>query len=316
MTNHSPNASAPLVGRFAPSPTGPLHAGSLLAALASCLEARSHGGQWLLRMEDVDAPRTQPGAADTILRQMEAFGFEWDGPVLYQSSRLDAYQAVLDALVSAGHAYPCACTRREIADSALLAPDGSHRYPGTCRTGLPPGRTARAWRCRTDDEAIIWQDRIQGLQEERLAASVGDFVLLRADGQFAYQLAVVVDDGWQGVTEIVRGADLLDSTGRQIHLQRLLGLPTPAYAHLPVLTNAAGEKLSKQTLARPLEPQHAGQELVEALERLGQRPPADLARQELHAIWAWARANWSLARLPRRRTLQAPGLNRPDEPAR
>lgn len=305
MTSQPFSSSPPPVGRFAPSPTGPLHAGSLLAAVASCLEARSRGGRWLLRMEDVDAPRTQPGAADTILRQMEAFGFEWDGPVLYQSARLEAYRAALDALVAAAHAYPCGCTRREIADSALLAPDGSHRYPGTCREGLPPGRAARAWRCRTDDAPIIWHDRIQGQQEEHLASSVGDFVLLRADGQFAYQLAVVVDDAWQGVTEVVRGADLLDSTGRQLHLQSLLQLPRPDYAHLPVLTNGAGEKLSKQTRARPLDPEHPGEALAEALARLGQCPPAGLAREGLTVIWEWARANWSMTRLPRRRTLEA-----------
>lgn len=294
---------APCTGRFAPSPTGPLHEGSLLAALASCLDARAQGGRWLLRMEDVDAPRTQAGAADTILRQLEAFGFEWDGEVLWQSTRLDAYRAQLDSLRTLGWAYPCACSRREIADSALRAPDGSLRYPGSCRNGLPAGRSPRAWRCLTDDQPIEWQDEIQGLRQERLSESSGDFILLRADGQFAYQLAVVVDDAWQGVTHVLRGSDLLDSTARQLHLQRLLDLPRPVYAHLPVLTNHAGEKLSKQTLAPAIDPSRAARQLVRALKQLGQRPPLELENETLENVWSWARMNWSLAAVPRQRAL-------------
>ncbi len=293
------------VGRFAPSPTGPLHQGSLIAALASCLEARTQGGQWLLRMEDVDAPRTQPGAADTILFQLEACGFEWDGPVVWQSQRLDAYRSALEQLIEHGHAYPCACSRREIADSALRAPDGSLRYPGRCRTGLPVGRSPRAWRCLSGTDELQWTDAIQGAQHERLAESVGDFILLRADGQYAYQLAVVVDDAWQGVTHVVRGADLLDSSGRQIHLQRLLAYAQPAYAHLPVLTNAAGEKLSKQTLAPALQADLAAPALCAALSFLGQQPPATLARASVSEVWAWALAHWQLARVPRQRACQA-----------
>lgn len=291
-------------GRFAPSPTGPLHAGSMLAALASCLESRVRGGKWLLRMEDVDAPRTRPGAADTILRQLDACGFEWDGKVEWQSQRLDAYRHALDQLIAAGHAYPCACSRREIADSALLAPDGSHRYPGTCRNGLLPGRSARAWRCRTMAVKLHWMDAIQGAQSEALAETVGDFVLLRADGQFAYQLAVVVDDDWQSVTHVVRGADLLDSTGRQRHLQTLLGQPHPEYAHLPVLTNASGEKLSKQTLAAPVDPEHPEIALVSALQLLGQHPPGGLKTASVATIWDWARTHWTLENVPRQRTLK------------
>ena len=287
------------IGRFAPSPTGLLHAGSLLAALGSCLDARAHGGQWLLRMEDVDAPRCSQAAADGILRQLEAFGFSWDGEVMWQQQRSEAYHAALETLRRAGHVYPCSCTRREIADSALLAPDGAHRYPGTCRNGLAPGRSPRAWRVRTEPGLIEWEDAIQGPQREDVAAAVGDFVLLRADGLFAYQLAVVVDDATQGVTHIVRGADLLDSTARQIHLQRLLGHPTPAYAHLPVVVNAAGEKLSKQTRAAPLDGNKPGPALAEALSRLGQPPPADLARWPLADIWQWAGANWDITRVPR-----------------
>ncbi|MDP5241144.1 tRNA glutamyl-Q(34) synthetase GluQRS [Uliginosibacterium sp. 31-16] len=293
MHNHA------YIGRFAPSPTGPLHIGSLIAALASCLEARAHHGQWLVRMEDVDAPRTIPGAADTILHQLDACGFEWDGPVLWQSLRLEAYRDALDTLLAQKLAYPCGCTRREIADSALIAPDGAHRYPGTCRDGLPAGRSARAWRVRTDTGTLRWHDAIQGPQQEDVCAAVGDFVLLRADGQFAYQLAVVVDDAWQGVTHIVRGADLLDSTGRQIYLQGLLGAPLPAYAHLPVASNAAGEKLSKQTLATPLDARNPVGDLLRALRFLGQNPPTDLCGASLAEVWYWAREHWSLASVPR-----------------
>ncbi|MBS1208712.1 MAG: tRNA glutamyl-Q(34) synthetase GluQRS [Proteobacteria bacterium] len=289
------------VGRFAPSPTGPLHIGSLIAALASCLEAHHQSGQWLIRMEDVDAPRTVAGAADTILRQLDDYGFTWEGPVLWQSRRLDAYRAALDQLREAGFAYPCACSRREIADSALLAPDGAHRYPGTCRNGLPAGRKARAWRVKADTSTLAWQDALQGPQHEDIVETVGDFVLLRADGQFAYQLAVVVDDAAQGVTHIVRGADLLDSTARQIHLQRLLGYPQPAYAHLPVATSTTGEKLSKQTLAAPLDAQSPVKDLLRALTFLGQQPPAELASESVTGVWQWARSNWRLAAVPRMR---------------
>lgn len=288
------------VGRFAPSPTGPLHFGSLVAAVGSCLEARRHGGRWLLRIEDVDAPRTVPGAAGEILRQLDACGLEWDGKVIWQSERLHLYRAALDTLIASGAAYPCACSRREIADSTL-ARDGSRRYPGTCRGGLAPGRTPRAWRVRTDDAAIVWHDAVQGRQEENVLRDVGDFVLLRADGQYAYQLAVVMDDGLQGVSHVVRGADLLDSTGRQIHLQRLLGHPQPEYAHLPVATNAAGEKLSKQTRAAPVEVTQASAAISAALAFLGQRPPADLGAAPLGEVWQWARENWQLERVPQRR---------------
>ncbi|KAF7598404.1 MAG: tRNA glutamyl-Q(34) synthetase GluQRS [Candidatus Dactylopiibacterium carminicum] len=287
------------IGRFAPSPTGLLHAGSLLAALASCLEARSQGGQWLVRIEDVDLPRCSPEAAHGILRQLESFGFEWDGEPLWQSHRSEAYTAALERLRAAGHVYPCACTRREIADSALLAPDGAHRYPGTCRTGLPPGRSPRAWRLRCPPGLIAWHDAVQGTQAEDVNAAVGDFVLLRADGLFAYQLAVVVDDAEQGIGEIVRGADLLDSTARQILLQRLLGHDTPRYAHLPVLTNAGGEKLSKQTRALPLDETAPGPALATALDFLSQQPPDDLAHWPLPEIWHWALAHWSLTRVPK-----------------
>ncbi len=290
-------------GRFAPSPTGPLHFGSLLAALGSYLDAYTHGGEWLLRIEDVDAPRNVPGAADDILRCLEAFGFEWNGPVLWQSHRLDAYRAALDALRQAGLAYPCACSRREIADSALPAIDGGFAYPGTCRARALPPASIRAWRLRVDDRLTSFADRLQGELSQQLERDVGDFVLLRADGQFAYQLAVVVDDAAQGITDVVRGADLIDSTPRQIRLQHCLGQPNPRYAHLPVATNAAGEKLSKQTRAPALDAAHAGASLVRALAFLGQSPPPELAAAALADIWQWARAHWDFARVPRQRGL-------------
>jgi glutamyl-Q tRNA(Asp) synthetase len=290
--------SLPYRGRFAPSPTGPLHFGSLVAATGSFLEARSRGGEWLLRMEDVDAPRCSAAAADDILHALDAFGFAWDGEVVWQSRREAAYAAALDRLREAQRVFPCACTRRELADSAI-APDGATIYPGTCRDGLPPGRAARAWRLRVGDARIAFDDAIQGRIESDLASEAGDFVLLRADGLFAYQLAVVVDDAEAGITEVVRGADLLTSTARQIYLQQCLGLPPPAYAHLPVAVNAAGEKLSKQTRARPLDVTRPVSDLCAALAFLGQRPPAELAAATVPELWRWAVANWRLDRVPR-----------------
>lgn len=287
-------------GRFAPSPTGPLHFGSLVAALGSYLEARRRGGEWLLRIEDVDEPRCRPDAADGIRHTLAACGFAWDGEILVQSRRKDRYQEVLDRLRAGGHAYPCGCSRRELADSAL-ASDGAHVYPGTCRDGLAPGKAARAWRLRVPDEILCFDDAVQGRQCQDLARQVGDFILRRADGYFAYQLAVVVDDADQGISDVVRGADLIDSTARQILLQRLLGLPTPAYVHLPVAVNAAGEKLSKQTRAAPIDAADPVPALVAALEFLGQAPPRELA--SVGEFWGWALRHWDLARVPRRRSL-------------
>jgi glutamyl-Q tRNA(Asp) synthetase len=302
-------------GRFAPSPTGPLHFGSLVAAVGSYLEARNHGGEWLVRMEDLDRPRTLSGAADEILRTLECYGFEWDGPVIYQSARTPLYEAALDRLVSAGQAYDCACSRKEIADSALRfvagRPGGEtegqeHVYPGTCRSGLPAGRAARAVRLRVDDTAVNFVDALQGRIEQELSRSVGDFVVRRADGLFAYQLAVVVDDADQGVTDVVRGSDLLSSTPRQIFLQRLLGYRVPHFVHLPVAVNAHGEKLSKQTRAPALDRGAPASTLVSVLGFLQQEPPAALARAELHEVWEWARAHWDRRRVARERTL--PGI--------
>lgn len=285
-------------GRFAPSPTGPLHFGSLVAALGSYLDARSRGGSWIVRMEDVDEPRTQPGAADAILATLEECGFEWDGPVVLQSRRKNLYRAAFDRLVAAGAVYPCGCTRKEIADSAL-AMDGARIYPGTCRPGLAAGKTARAFRVRTEDAAIEFTDRLQGPMRQNVSREAGDFVLLRADGLFAYQLAVVVDDADQAITDVVRGADLLDSTARQIHLQRLLGYSTPDYLHLPVAVDAGGEKLSKQTGARTAGPDS----LAGAFAFLGHALPAALVAAPPAEMLAWGVANWNVARLPKSRAI-------------
>ncbi|MBL8384672.1 MAG: tRNA glutamyl-Q(34) synthetase GluQRS [Burkholderiales bacterium] len=245
------------VGRFAPSPTGPLHAGSLVAALASWLDARAHDGVWRLRIEDVDLPRTVPGAAAAIMETLAAYGLDWDGEVVWQSARGAAYQAAFDRLAAAGRVFPCACTRREIADSVTQVRAHAFGrelvYPGTCRGGVPAGRAPRAWRVRVPDATIAFDDLLLGPQAQHLGREVGDFVLRRADGLWAYQLAVVVDDAAAGVTHVVRGADLLDSTARQVFLCRLLDYPVPQYLHVPVVTSASGEKLSKQTGAPGLE---------------------------------------------------------------
>jgi len=270
------------VGRFAPSPTGPLHFGSLVAALASWLDARAAAGRWLLRIEDLDAARNQPGAARSIIDTLARLGLEWDGEIIYQSRRRELYQQALEAMRS--HTYWCACTRREIADSSVaLAVDGAQIYPGTCRTGLAAGKTPRALRVKVDRRPISYVDRLQGAQQQVLERDVGDFVLLRADGQYAYQLAVVVDDALQGITDVVRGADLIESTPRQLWLQGLLGYRAPRYLHVPAAVNGAGEKLSKQTGAAAVDPARRGDALRRALAYLGQPPTEDLAC----AVRAW-----------------------------
>lgn len=279
------------VGRFAPSPTGSLHAGSLVAALASYLDARAHRGRWLIRIEDLDEARTVAGAAEEIIATLAAFGMQSDGEVVWQSRRKDVYQSAFERL--AATVYPCSCSRKEIADSQTsLASDGAAIYPGTCRSGLLPGRSARAWRLRVDGSPQIeFDDRLQGHIGEQLATAAGDFVLKRADGYWAYQLAVVVDDALQGVTDIVRGADLLGSTARQIYLQQLLKVPTPRYMHVQAVRNAAGEKLSKQTGARPLDASRPLQELLTAAHHLGlELVPA---AETLQAFWDAATPAWS-----------------------
>lgn len=292
-------------GRFAPSPTGSLHFGSLVAAVASYLEARSHAGEWLVRMEDLDTPRVVPGAANDILRALEACGMQWDDAVTYQSARTDAYHAELHRLRTLGRVYPCACSRREIADSAINGIEGPV-YPGTCRSGLATGKAVRAWRIETRGALIRFDDNVQGSIEQNIERDVGDFVLLRADHIYAYQLAVVVDDAEQGITDVVRGADLLDSTPRQIYLQNLLRFSTPQYCHVPVAVNANGEKLSKQTRAAPIDYSNPVPALMSALHFLGQQPPARLADADIDALWNWAIAHWRLDRIPRTRFAPAP----------
>jgi glutamyl-Q tRNA(Asp) synthetase len=281
------------IGRFAPSPSGPLHAGSLVAALASYLDARVHDGRWLVRIEDIDETRSVPGAAQDILATLAALGMRSDGPVLVQSERKPRYQEVRDEL--GAHIYPCGCSRREIADSRIgLAADGAAIYPGTCRKGLAPGKIARTLRLRVPDpgtagELISFDDRWLGSQHQHLASEVGDFVLQRADGFWAYQLAVVVDDADQRVTHIVRGADLLDSTARQIYLQSLLGYATPHYMHVPLLANTSGEKLSKQNGAQALDLTQPLTELQRAAAflQLGLKDVRDVEDFWQQALNAW-----------------------------
>jgi glutamyl-Q tRNA(Asp) synthetase len=284
------------VGRFAPSPTGPLHFGSLIAAVASYLESKSQQGKWLVRMEDLDKPREMKGAADDILSTLLAFGFEWDDEVIYQSQRTALYQQAFDQLQNDGLIYPCSCSRKEIADSATNGIEGMV-YPGTCRMAMQHARAQHAWRIRVTDELLSFDDAIQGSQSQQLSRDIGDFVLKRADGLFAYQLAVVVDDASQHITHIVRGADLLSSTPRQIYLQRLLGFEQPRYAHIPLAVNMQGEKLSKQNLALPINKQHANQLIFNALVFLGQNPPPATKQSSLADIWQWAMQNWQVSKV-------------------
>jgi glutamyl-Q tRNA(Asp) synthetase len=287
-----------LIGRFAPSPTGALHFGSLVAAVGSYCLARRAGGSWLLRMEDLDRPRVVPGAAEKMLRTLAQFGFGWDGEVVWQSRRLDRYQQVLDELVAKGQVFDCACTRREILASAPHPGEEGPVYPGTCRNGLPRGRQPRAQRLKVAEPAICFNDGVFGRVEQHLASVVGDFVLKRADGIFAYQLAVVVDDFDSGVTQVVRGGDLLASTPRQIHLCNCLGYPVPAYIHLPLAINAAGDKISKRQGGVPITAETASDWLVAALRFLGQVVPGELVSAPAPEILAWACGHFSLAQIP------------------
>ncbi len=290
-----------MTGRFAPSPTGPLHFGSLIAALASYCEAKTQGGKWLVRMEDLDKPREVAGAADHILKTLETFGFEWDGEVIYQSHRNHLYQEALNQLQAASLIYKCDCSRKEIADSAEHGIDGLI-YPGICRH-KEALRTPSASRVIVDAKPILFTDAIQGSIEQTLAQDVGDFVLKRADGLYAYQLAVVVDDFEQGVTHILRGADLLNSSPRQIYLQQLLRYPTPEYAHIPIANNANNEKLSKQTLAPAIDGSQASTLLKQALAFLGQDPPMDLVQCNPTEILQWAKQHWDIKKIPHQRSI-------------
>lgn len=293
------NTNNQYIGRFAPSPSGPLHSGSLVAAMASYLDAKAHQGLWLVRIEDIDEMRTVTGATDAIMQALAIFGMQHDGEIVVQSQRKHLYQAAFDRLskhTSAGRTYACGCTRKEIADSRLgIAADGAAIYPGTCRNGVGEGKIARTWRVQVpepneQDETITFDDRWLGRLTQHLATEVGDFVSKRADGYWAYQLAVVVDDAGQGVTHIVRGTDLLESTGRQIYLQRLLNLTTPSYMHVPVVLNEVGEKLSKQTGATALDLNNPLSELLRAARFL--ELDIDLA-DSIAEFWQKAISDWT-----------------------
>lgn len=296
-TPHSPKSS-PYRGRFAPSPTGPLHFGSLVAAMGSYLQARRAGGEWLVRIEDLDPPRTIPGSADDILRTLDALGFEWTGPVLYQSSRSEAYEHALQSLIGRDLAYPCSCSRSELQALARVAvtpstADDELRYPGRCRHRPLRAAGPFAWRFRVADHTLCFTDSLQGECCCNLWQSLGDFVIRRRDGWFAYQLAVVVDDAAQGITEVVRGADLLMNTPRQMVLQQALQLATPGYLHLPLATDAAGHKLGKSTAAPAIDTQSAGHTLWHALQFLQQQPSAALRDASPSQIWQWAIEHWN-----------------------
>jgi glutamyl-Q tRNA(Asp) synthetase len=290
-------------GRFAPSPSGPLHLGSLVAAVGSYVEARVHHGQWLLRIENLDPLRDAPDASAEILKALEALGMEWDSSVVYQSQRAEAYKAALARLDSKHLIYPCTCSRKEILDSTIRGIEGPV-YPGTCRKFSGRAISRVAWRVRTDNKPIEFTDGLQGPVRQELQQDIGDFVLLRSDGIYAYQLAVVVDDAEQGITHVVRGEDLLNSTPRQLYLQQLLGYPTPVYFHLPVVVNAKGEKLSKQTRATPINASTPIPLLIMVLGLLGQNPPPELIDADIDSFWKWTMENWRTERIPRK-ALQA-----------
>jgi len=282
----------PVTGRFAPSPTGDLHFGSLVSAVGRYLEAKSAGGKWLIRIEDIDPPREIAGSANRIIADLKNIGMVADSPVLYQSTRLHAYQQALNELLDKGLAYHCGCSRKDLPASGI--------YPGTCRNGLPEGRSPRAVRFRVGDRNHRFIDKLQGQISDSPANIKGDFVVRRADGLFAYQLAVVIDDSFQGVTQVVRGTDLLDSTSGQIALQKALGLKTPEYMHLPLAISADGKKLSKRYQTDPLKSQKPETALEEALRFLGQNPPPRLSLDDL---WDWALTHWNSSLIPRRRAI-------------
>ena len=280
---------APVIGRFAPSPTGDLHFGSLVSAVGSYLEAKTAGGTWLLRIEDLDPPREVAGSADRIIHDLQVMGMRPDGQILYQGSRFDVYQNYVNQLLEEGFAFPCACTRTDLPPSGI--------YPGTCRNGISGGKKPRAIRFRVTEKNCQFFDQVQGHMTESLDRSVGDFIIHRADGLYAYQLAVVIDDDFQGVTQVVRGADLLDSTCRQMCLQEALGLKPPDYMHLPLAISADGKKLSKRIQTDPVKHRDPAFAVTTALTFLGQQPPEDLG---LETLWGWAMEHWNRDLIPRR----------------
>src|SRR5262245_6225923 len=292
-------------GRFAPTPSGPLQFGSLVAAVGSYLEAKSRGGEWHLRIDDLDPPRVAPGAVESILRCLEALGFKWDGPIVYQSRRVPAYHAALHRLRVLGAVYPCACSRKEIAESPRAGTE-SRIYPGLCRAGLPSGRRARALRLKVDGMRAEFEDGLLGPQRRDLAREYGDFILYRADGVYAFHIASAVDDAEYGMSDVVRGADLLESSARQLGLIRLLGLRAPHYVHLPVAVDGRGEKLSKQTKAMPVDPARALGVLHSVLRFLNQSTDAESEQATLDEFWCHAISRWDLRRVGVRLTGPAP----------
>ncbi len=284
-------------GRFAPSPTGPLHFGSLVAAVGSYLQAKHHQGAWHLRIEDLDPPREIAGASDNILQTLDDFGFHWEGDVVYQSQRSNIYMDALEQLTLQGSVYACGCTRKQIQDNAISGRYGPI-YQGCCRQGLAKDKRPRALRVLTHDSQISFIDTLRGPFVQQLESEIGDFVLRRADKLFAYQLAVVVDDAAQNITEVVRGADLLDNTPRQIHLQKLFNWPTPNYMHLPVALNRNGQKLSKQTGAPKIEGLRPQTVLFEVLRFLNQNPASEIIDCDLDSFWQWAIQHWQPEIIP------------------
>jgi glutamyl-Q tRNA(Asp) synthetase len=278
----------PVIGRFAPSPGGDLHFGSLVSAVGSFLEARETGGKWLIRIENIDPPRELPGSAQRIIGDLKTFGMESDAPVLYQSERFTAYQDAVNKLVREGQAYPCACSRKDLPASGI--------YPGTCRTGIAKGKEARSIRFFAHNTGTSFVDKLQGLVQD----PIDDFIIRRADGYFAYQLAVVVDDDFQEISQVVRGADLLDSTVRQIALQNALGYITPEYMHLPLVVSTDGKKLSKRVFSDPIQHHNPIDAVTMALKFLGQNPPTGVS---LKHLWAWAFEHWNRNLIPRKKAI-------------
>ena len=293
------NKTEKYIGRFAPSPTGRVHFGTLIAAVGSYLQAKVNKGDWIIRMEDVDITRKVEGSDSEILHTLEDFGFEWQGEVLYQSKQTESYQHALEQLIERSLVFPCTCSRKQLAAS------GSDIYPGTCRSRNLHEKGEHALRLLTSDITIEFDDLVMGRQSQNMASQCGDFVIKRRDGLFAYQLAVVVDDYLQNITQVVRGCDLLDSTPRQIYLQQLLDYPTPAYCHLPLAVDDNGNKISKSEGAARVDIDNREQQLFHALVFLGQEPPAELARSGISDIWSWAIEHWSIDRVTHDRTALA-----------